>query len=314
LFLLLGSMSLFGTSLGNEAADSLFHFPVKTSIASARLATNGAEWGTGVSWQTLAATKEVPFMEDSGRMSFLIDRYAWLDSELPVTQADTESVANQSAGILWIGMLVTFILIGDQLRGHVHCREYLDLREHLLIASRNLTRAHENWLIKAGAVIDEPSQDLYSRTEQLRRHAENLDTLRIGIEDHFRNHHLERSNCSECEDLKEHLHIASRSSRQHAVETLRAAIIDHRRTRHIARSYCRECEDLQEHFLLAARSFTLAAQDRLKAAMFLVRMADPEIVRSEQQVRILTAAIAHHCQMHQCRDQQRVSLAYLAAN
>jgi hypothetical protein len=304
-----------GTSGANMEAHSLFYdtFSATAASASRQLAIPDEH---RVLWPP-PWTADVPSLEDLSQQSLAstigADGSLQKDAvEVSLLSNDKEQASGRSSGILIIGLLLALILIRDHLLGSYFCGECDDLREHLIIASRNLSRARENWLTTASATINTADEAILSHRRHLRSHAEQVRLLGTAIVDHHYTRHAKLSYCRQCEDLREHLLIASLNARQHETEILRSAIVDHRRIRHIKRSYCRECDDLQEHRTIAARNLAFAG-DSLIAAIALKRMADPEVRRLERQVEFLTEAVAYHHLVHQSRYQQPTLNTYRLA-
>jgi hypothetical protein len=286
-----GITSIFGSPLGDNSAQCVFPTDPLRAVPSSTFSGRVSACESSRERSPIATSTS----SRRERSSF----------DLPVV-AQREQ-ANDGRPLL-IGLIVAFILLGSNLIGRVYCREYEDLREHLMIASRNLFDARQQRFANAWAWLSSfhlSDNDVLCHLSQVGGRLEQLGMLRDGIADHQRARHARRAYCRECRDLKEHVVLASRQGSPSEIEVLGAALVDHIRCHHSSRSGCRECGDLAEHYEIASRNLA-DAKNAMVAVIASKMMSDPEIEGREQQVVILRRALEDHCRVHGCRGGQLV--------
>ena len=314
--LLFTVVPVVGTSGPNKQANSLYLHDTFSAAAltSSRQLNVSDKYESRALWQVPTWTGDVRSPEDFFQQLPIIVADGSLPKEtvdVSSSSIDKEETSERGPRLLIIGLFVALVLMRENVLGSLFCRECEDLREHLNIAARILARARENWLTTASATINTADEEVLTPINHFRKQAAQVRILSAAILDHHRTRHAKLSYCRQCEDLREHVLIASLKATQD-VEMLRAAIDEHCRARHAKRLYCRECEELNEHHIIALRKLA-SAGDSMVAAIVLKSLDDPEVRRLERKVEILAEAVAHHRMGHQCPHQQQTLKTYRLA-
>jgi uncharacterized membrane-anchored protein YhcB (DUF1043 family) len=345
-----GILSLFGETIGNAnlkpqaifavpgpdgfafTLDSTFTAPQPFTASQAWSGISEQGWNVREyfalsSTQTSTPGLEVPG-EDSGNPLEAIINAAIMSTDLLNFQDAGEphilEDAAQNASLripLAILMCVFFLtaFMREHWFGRLYCRDYQELREHMMLAAKDLAMAREHGLLTSAGTGANP-------TEYEFRHRQ-AGILNTGIAEHCRVHQCQSRGlyCREYEELREHLAVVSRSlalARQEGlqavtravekseeceasrrrIEILEAAIQEHGQAHQCQsrRLYCGEYEELREHMMLAARNLAVAREEGLLAAI-LAGERSPEYQISKRSVEILRAGVVEHCHVHQCQ-------------